>query len=185
MVLERLNGEKGWRLENQLKWSGQMSEAIMNEDGCGAGCACGASTSPLMSRIDRRKFVSLGVYAAAAAALAACAGAGTDATAPSSLAGTIRVADFTALASVGGVATTSINGSPIAIVRVSATSFIALSRVCPHQGSTVNATSTGFKCPNHGATFDSAGIWVGGQRTSNMRSYTTTYDSVAGTLTIG
>lgn len=98
---------------------------------------------------------------------------------------TVAGAQTASLSIVGGVATTSINGSPVTIVRVSVTSFITLSRVCPHQGSTVNATSTGFKCPNHGAWFDSAGIWVGGQRTTNMRSYTTTYDSAAGTLTIG
>lgn len=162
-----------------------MSDSVMKEDGCGSGCACGANANLLGTPIDRRMFVSLGAYAAAAAALAACAGVSADTTAPSSLSATVKVSDFAALSSVGGVATTSISGSPIAIVRVSATSFIALSRICPHQGSTVNATSTGFKCPNHGALFDSAGIWVGGQRTSSMRSYTTTYNSVAGTLTIG
>jgi Rieske Fe-S protein len=161
-----------------------MSDSVPKKESCGAGCACGADTG-LLTPIDRRKFVSLGVYAAAAAALAACAGISDGATAPSSLTGTIKVSDFAALSNVGGIATTSINGSPIAIVRVSATSFITLSRICPHQGSTVNATSTGFKCPNHGAMFDSAGIWVGGERTTNMRSYTTTYDSAAGTITIG
>ena len=160
-------------------------ENSIKEDGCGTNCACGADTSPLNTPIDRRKFVSLGAYAAAAAALAACAGVSDSTTAPGSLGATLKVSDFAALSTVGGVATTSINGSPVAIVRVSATSFITLSRVCPHQGSTVNPTSTGFKCPNHGALFDPAGIWVGGQRTSSMRSYATTYDSVAGTLTIG
>ena len=168
-----------------MKWSNQMQDEI-REEGCGASCACGASASPLTSPIDRRKFVSLGAYAAAASALAACAGAGsTDATAPTSLARTIKVSDYTALATVGGVATTTLNGSPVAIVRVSATSFLALSRVCPHQGSTIDTTSTGFRCPNHGATFDASGNWIGGQRTSSMRSYTTIYDSGAGTLTIG
>lgn len=162
-----------------------MSDSVIKEAGCGGDCACSANTSLPGTTIDRRKFVSLGVYAAAAAALAACAGASDGATAPGLLSGTLKVSDYAALSSVGGVATTSINGSPVAIVRVSATSFITLSRVCPHQGSTVNATSTGFKCPNHGALFDSTGIWVGGQPTTNMRSYTTTYDSAAGTLTIG
>jgi len=158
---------------------------VMNKEGCGAGCACGANTSPLSTSIDRRKFVSLGAYAAVAAALVACAAGGADATAPTSLSGTIKVSDYAALANVGGVGVTTISGSPIAIVRTSATTFITLSRVCPHQGSTINSTSTGFRCPNHGATFDATGNWTGGQRTSSMRSYNTTYDSVAGTLTIG
>ena len=106
-------------------------------------------------------------------------------TAPVSLSTTLNVADFSALATVGGVATTNVNGSPVALVRVSATSFLVLSRVCPHQGSTVNATSTGFKCPNHGATFDKSGTWVSGQQTSSMRSYANSYDASTGKLTIG
>jgi cytochrome b6-f complex iron-sulfur subunit len=140
---------------------------------CGAECP-----------IDRRRFITLSAYAAAATALAACAV--TDgATAPTTLNASIKVGDFSALANVGGVATTNIGGSPVAIVRTGATTFITLSRICPHQGSTVNATSTGFKCPNHGATFSSTGTWTGGERTSSMRSYTTSYDAATGTLTVG
>lgn len=138
-----------------------------------AGCSC-----------NRREFLTVSALAAAVAALTAC-GVTDGATAPQSLSTTIKISDYAALASVGGVATTSVNGSPIAIVRTSTSTFITLSRVCPHQGSTVNATSTGFKCPNHGATFDKNGTWTGGQRTSSMRSYATTYDAATGTLTIG
>lgn len=147
-----------------------------------AGCSCG-SMKPV-NGIDRRKFLTISTYAAAAAALAACAA--TDSlTAPTSLSATLKVSDYAALASVGGVATTTVNGTPIAIVRTGTSTFITLSRVCPHQGSTVNATSTGFRCPNHGATFDKNGTWTGGQRTSSLRAYATVYDAGTGTLTIG
>lgn len=164
-----------------------MSDGITkSQEGCGSSCACGAgSTSLFSSQMDRRKFVSLGVYAAAAGALTACAGISEGAVAPTTLSGTVKVSDFAALATVGGIAVTSISGSPVAIVRTSSTTFITLSRICPHQGSTVNAVSGGFKCPNHGATFNSSGTWTGGERTTNMRSYSTTYDATAGTLTIG
>lgn len=164
-----------------------MSEGITkSQEDCGSSCACGAgSTRSLGSQMDRRKFVSLGAYAAAAAALAACAGISEGVTSSTSLSGTLKVSDFAALATVGGVAVTTLSGSPVAIVRTTSTAFITLSRVCPHQGSTVNAVSGGFKCPNHGATFSSTGTWTGGQRTSNMRSYPTAFDSAAGTLTIG
>lgn len=149
--------------------------------GCGDSCAC---SSQQESVIDRRRFLTLSAFAAAAAALAACAVAdGT--TAPTSLSTTVKVSDYSSLASVGGYAVTNINGSPIAIVRTGASTFITLSRVCPHQGSTINAISNGFRCPNHGATFNTTGTWTGGQRTSNMRSYPTTYDATTGTLTIG
>lgn len=73
---------------------------------------------------------------------------------------------------------------PLAIVRTADTSFVAFSRICPHQGGTIQTTSSGFQCPVHGATFDRSGQWVGGQRTSNMRQYPVTYDAAAGTLTI-
>lgn len=164
-----------------------MAEGIMNNNESCAGCACGAeSESMLVSPIDRRKFLTMGAYAAAAAALAACAaGGGTDATSPGSVGATVKISDYAALASVGGVAVTTLNGTPIAIVRTGTSTFITLSRICPHQGSTINQISTGFRCPNHLAQFDTVGNWVGGQRTSNMRSYTTSYDATAGTLTIG
>jgi thiosulfate dehydrogenase [quinone] large subunit len=156
-----------------------MAEA--EDIGCGAECAC--SSSGIDSPIDRRKFITLSAYAAAATALAACAVA--DSTAPTTLGATVKVSDYSALANIGGVVTTNISGSPVAIVRTGATTFITLSGVCPHQGSTVNATSTGFRCPNHGATFNATGTWTGGQRTSSLRSYPTTYDAATGTLTIG
>ena len=160
---------------------------MKKDEDCGAGCACGAESESLFgSAMDRRKFLSLGAYAAAAAALAACAaGGGTNSTSPGSVGATVKVSDYAALASVGGVAVTTLNGTPIAIVRTSTSTFITLSRICPHQGSTLGQISTGFRCPNHLATFDTRGNWVGGQRTSNMMQYATTYDPVAGTLTIG
>jgi cytochrome b6-f complex iron-sulfur subunit len=159
-----------------------MKDETMMEEGCGAGCSC--ASDGIASPIDRRRFLTLSAYAAAAAALAACAV--TDATtAPTSVNATVKISDYAALATVGGYAMASINGSPVAIVRTGASTFITLSRICPHQGATINAISNGFRCPNHGATFSSTGTWTGGQRTSNMRSYPTTYDAAAGTLTIG
>jgi len=52
-------------------------------------------------------------------------------------------------------------------------------------GIEADPSGSGFLCPGHGAQFNAAGQWVGGQRTSNMRSYSTTYDAAAGTITIG
>jgi nitrite reductase/ring-hydroxylating ferredoxin subunit len=156
--------------------------------GCGEGCACGAAQideSSLSSLIDRRRFVTMGALAAAAAALAACGGLGSSITAPSSVSLSLQVSDYAALANVGGVALVSASGSPVAVVRTSATTFVALSRICPHQGGTIETASGGFFCPNHGAEFDLNGTWRGGQRTSSMRSYPTSYDAVAGTVTVG
>jgi Rieske Fe-S protein len=120
---------------------------------------------------------------AAAAALAACGAA--DATAPTfSQSVTVDVSSNASLSTVGGVALVTAGGAQLAIVRTGASSFVALSRVCPHQGGTINQSGSGFQCPVHGATFDSTGTWIGGQHTSSMHSYTTSYDSTTGILTI-
>ena len=98
---------------------------------------------------------------------------------------TLRVADYPALASVGGIALVTISGGPFAVVRTSSTSFVTLSRVCPHQGNIVSPSGSGFLCPGHGARFSADGTWIGGQPTSSLRSYATSYDAAAGTITVG
>jgi cytochrome b6-f complex iron-sulfur subunit len=150
-----------------------------------ADCGTGPSISGASSAIGRRTFIAQSAIFAAVAALAAC-GAASDATAPA-LSGstTVRLADQPALANVGGVALVTIASSPFALVRTGTSTFVALSRVCPHQGSIVNQSTTGFLCPNHGAQFSTTGTWVGGERTSSMRSYATIYDAAAGTITVG
>lgn len=151
-------------------------------EGCGHCSAAGSTGAG--SEIGRRTFLAQSALLAAAAALAACGV--SDATAPD-LTGqaTIKVTDYPALSSVGGIALVTIQGSPLAIVRTSTSTYVALSRICPHQGSTVNQSGSGFLCPNHGAQFSSNGTWVGGQPTSSLRSYATSYDATSATLTIG
>ena len=143
-----------------------------------------AAFTPGEEGIGRRTFLVQSGILAAVAALAACAGSGGP-TAPSVPANSqIDVGNYPTLANVGGVALVSLGSAPVAIVRVSTMSFIALSRVCPHQGGIVNESGTRFVCPNHGATFDLNGNWVGGQPTSNLHQYSTTYDAASNTLTI-
>lgn len=154
------------------------------DPGCRGECAC-AKDSAASGGMKRRDFVAYGAAALAMAALAACGG-GDSITSPSSVDSTaFKLSDFPALANVGGVATTTIGRTPIAIVRTGSSNFSAFSRICPHQGSTINVTSTGFRCPNHGATFNSAGVWTGGERTGNLTSYPVAYDATAGTITVG
>jgi Rieske Fe-S protein len=158
-------------------------DSTASESVCGSACACSGPQTEVKG-IGRRDFVAIGAAALAMAALAAC-GPGDSITSPTSLhSAVLRVSDFPALATIGGVATTTVDGTPIAIVRTSSASFSVFSRICPHQGSTIGVTATGFRCPNHGATFNQQGIWVGGERTSSMQSYTTTFDATAGTITI-
>ncbi|HEY4218266.1 MAG TPA: Rieske (2Fe-2S) protein [Gemmatimonadaceae bacterium] len=136
--------------------------------------------------IARRTFIVQSALMAAAAALAACGGdVSTAPTIPTTGSdNTITIASYPALSTVGGVAVLSIGNVPLAIVRTGDTSFLALSRICPHQGGTVQQSGSGFQCPVHGAQFSSTGQWVGGQRTTNLHAYTTSYDATAGTLTV-
>jgi len=149
---------------------------------CG-GCRCGSAQARPIS-IDRRDFVMRAAAALAAVALAAC---GSDSlTSPSSVSSTtFTLANYPALSSVGGVATVTVDNVPLAIVRTSSTTFAAFSRICPHQGATIDVTSGGFQCPRHGATFDKNGNWIGGERTSDLAEYPVSYNAAAGTVTVG
>lgn len=137
------------------------------------------------ARLDRRGFLTQSMLAGAILALAAC---GTSSflspDAPASIGASIKVADYSALSAVGGIALVTVSGAALAIVRTSSTTFLALSRVCPHEGSIISTYQTGFRCPRHGATFSPNGTWIGGQPTTGLHQYATTYDGASGTLTI-
>jgi len=151
---------------------------------CGR-CAGAHDSNVAADGIGRRTFLAQSALLAAGALLAAACGSEI-ATAPTTVSPTtLRVSDYPALATVGGIALVTISGSPFAVVRTSATSFVALSRVCPHQGNIVNQEGNAFLCPGHGARFSANGTWIGGERTSNLRSYATAYDAASGTITVG
>lgn len=135
--------------------------------------------------LDRRELVTRGTLALAAVMLAGCGG---DATGPE-LTGsfTVRVADHPALATDGGVALVTGPGNfPVAVVRQGG-SYLAVSRVCTHQGNivNVNAGAGGYLCPGHGARFALDGTWLGGQSTTNLRRLSSSFDAASGLLTIG
>ncbi len=101
----------------------------------------------------------------------------------------VTLAAWPALANVGGVAGSvgNVNGGPVAVTRLSATSFAAFSMRCPHAGTTINVVNNGtsFRCPNHGALFNSAGVWQSSpQRAENLVPLTVTYTPGATTLSV-
>jgi cytochrome b6-f complex iron-sulfur subunit len=99
---------------------------------------------------------------------------------------TVTLADFSVLATIGGVARVDGGtGAPTALYRSTATAFIALSMVCPHQGfSPIDITSTGFYCPGHGSQFSKGGAVLSGPAASNLTTFPATYSSAAGTVAI-
>lgn len=153
--------------------------------GCEHACGLGGSHAG-ESGIDRRDFVTRAAAAIAAVALAACGMSSESPTSPGTVSSTtVTLSNYPALGAVGGVVTTSVSGVPVAIVRTGDASYAAFSRICPHQGGTINYLGSVFQCPVHGATFNLSGQWIGGQRTTNMHQYATTYDPTTDTLTIG
>jgi cytochrome b6-f complex iron-sulfur subunit len=168
---------------------------------CGDGCGADGKDGETRYRVvgsGRRQFLTQAALAAVAAVLTAACGDGEIAGVPYGATPeqpppvlptgfTIRIADFPALSTVGGTARVDGNTSnPIAVTRTGTASFVALSMICPHAGyKPINIVSSGFRCPNHGAQFDSTGNWTGGQRTKDLQSYPTAYTASTGSLTIG
>jgi Rieske Fe-S protein len=144
---------------------------------------------------DRRRFLSASLAASVLAVLSACGddgplggddddGTGGGGSPPTGRL-TVVLANFPALAADGGIARVD-GGSttPVAVVRVNATTYRAFSMVCPHAGTTITITTGGFRCPNHGAVFNAAGVRTGGQVTSDLRELPVVYTSATQTLTI-
>jgi len=138
------------------------------------------------SGIDRRRFLEQTIGAMGVAMLAACASSLPTGTGISKF--TVKVSDYPALSSIGGIAVVdngNSSGVAVAVTRTGAASFVALSMQCPHQGVTVRISGAGFFCPGHGATFAGTGGWTGGQHTSSLHSYPNSFDATTGTIAIG
>jgi cytochrome b6-f complex iron-sulfur subunit len=134
-------------------------------------------------------FLSAATFAAVAAVLDGCIGA----TAPGgywsgSYGGpfTVKLSDFSALATVGGVARVDGgSGAPTALYRSDSSGFIALAMICTHQGYyPIEITGSGFYCPAHGSSYTHTGAPAGGFAQSNLQAFGTSYNSSAGTVTV-
>jgi Rieske Fe-S protein len=160
-----------------------MQDAVIPCDGCALVSAA----------VSRRDFVSQATLAAVAMALSGCGGGGSGGTtAPPvvqrppviSTPLVITLANFPALATVGGVARVS-SQPPLALARTS-TGLVGFSLECTHAGTTVDLRQNStFKCPNHGAEFAFDGTWTGGeQQTSSLFRVTVTPDATGATVAI-
>lgn len=61
----------------------------------------------------------------------------------------------------------------IVVARVNASTFLAVSAACTHEGTNVNYvdSSNTFYCPNHGANFSSTGNHLNGPGSGNLKQY--------------
>jgi Rieske Fe-S protein len=144
--------------------------------------------------LSRREFLSRSTLAVAGAA-AVAAGCGDGQFGPTALRQTTNSISFK-VSTLPGLATTGqfVKIDPqtglIAVKRTGATTFVAISTVCTHEGCETNITGTTFECPCHGSRFDTDGkvtrqpVGTGGSAT-NLPTYSTRYDAATDTLTIG
>lgn len=119
-----------------------------------------------------RRFFVVTTGATVASSFTGCGGGGSSPSSPSTpptpppISGEIRVP----LMGVGETVSASANlvgglQTPLAVTRVSQTDVVAISRVCTHEGCTVNLpTSAGatLDCPCHGSRFRTSGQVVNG-----------------------
>jgi Rieske Fe-S protein len=141
--------------------------------------------------LNRRAFLAKSAAAAAAAALATGCGNGVfGPPLPSNSGGsipsgtvTITVSHFPDLATVNQLVQIDLER---AVKRTGASSFLALSTICTHQGcdAAVNASNQ-VECPCHGSRFDSNGAVVNGPATQPLPVLSTQYNSQNDQLTIG
>ena len=78
---------------------------------------------------------------------------------------------YAALNNVGG----SIIKDSIIIAKTSAGTYVALSSICTHQGSTIGFESSAsrFHCPNHGSNFGLDGSVQNGPATAALKKFNT------------
>jgi Rieske Fe-S protein len=132
--------------------------------------------------VKRREFVAC-TGCAAAAALAGCGEVGGSPGSPSApvtpppITGETRVP----LMAVGETVPASANlvgglQTPLAVTRVSQGEVIAVSRVCTHEGCTVNLPSSAgatMDCPCHGSRFRTSGQVVNGPASRPLFQFAT------------
>ena len=136
--------------------------------------------------LSRRAFLTQSAIAATTAAfLAACGdgdiGAGGAITDPANKT-TFTVSAFPGLATAGTIVL--VDGSR-AVKRTGASTFIAFSRACTHQGFPVDLQGSGFFCNNHGSQFDNNGNVTVGPATRNLTQLATSYDPATDILSVG
>ncbi|MDX9880810.1 MAG: Rieske (2Fe-2S) protein [Prolixibacteraceae bacterium] len=87
---------------------------------------------------------------------------------------------YASLGTVGGFA----YKNNIIIVRISDSQYVALSKICTHQGCTVayHPSDNQIQCPCHGSSFTTGGSVINGPAASPLKAYSVTKSG--NTLTI-
>jgi cytochrome b6-f complex iron-sulfur subunit len=89
---------------------------------------------------------------------------------------TVATGGSSPLAAVGSAALVQSSAGNFLVSRSSATSFVALTAVCTHQGCTVSDfENQNYVCPCHGSRYSLNGSVVQGPAPSSLRQFTTDF----------
>ena len=137
--------------------------------------------------VCRRVFMKMMAAGAAGTGALACGGGGAVSvplTPPPPTARTIR----TALPAIGETRAEFDGDLALAVTRVSATSVVAVSRTCTHEGCTVlvpGAPGQTLDCPCHGSRFTTSGSVVNGPAARPLPSFPARIEGQEVVITVG
>lgn len=145
---------------------------------------------PCDTCVSRRDFLGRVALVAGAVIAAGCSASDLTSVGSGPIPGgtiTFKSTDYASLATAGQpveVKTTTGAASGIAVVRTGASSFLALSMACTHEGTKVFITGSTFDCPNHGARFNSTGAVTLGPANQPLAQRALSYDATTDTITV-
>ena len=83
----------------------------------------------------------------------------------------IQLSAFPMLAAEGGSTSLDVGGHRLIIARPATDCFVAVSRVCTHEGCETSYDTGRFVCPCHGAVFDLDGSVIAGPTSVAVRAF--------------
>lgn len=94
----------------------------------------------------------------------------------------LTAASYTSLATNGNAKVVD----DVIVAKTSAGNYIAVSKACTHEGTTIDFFSAlnKFRCSTHGSEFSTTGSVLAGPATSPLTQYQATFDSSKNTLTV-
>jgi Rieske Fe-S protein len=98
---------------------------------------------------------------------------------------TILLADFPALAPIGGIARVDRNSNiPIGVAHLDTSSYKAYGLACPHEGTIIDPANGQWRCPRHGARFAANGSLLQGPARTGLTALSVSLDSTGESLHI-